>query len=185
MELSKHLNVTMYGCCIQRATVLPGTKSNPEVLAPWADKIYTEESYPMCWGATEKEEAEKIALERIEAEHRQTKAPGILKDMSTEVFCTSYGRALRNQDIYQIGALPDTKKLVKLEANRRKLRFDDSLVRKEKIRIGVSECQLYASWGLPNSQNKSVGQWGVHVQYVYGDGTYVYTENGRVTSWQN
>lgn len=30
----------------------------------------------------------------------------------------------------------------------------------------------------------TVGTWGVDTQHVYGNNVYVYTRNGRITSWQ-
>lgn len=60
------------------------------------------------------------------------------------------------------------------------------LVSEKTIQIGIDKCALYASWGTPYRENSTVGSWGVHVQHVYRVGSgYVYTENGRVTSWQN
>ena len=54
------------------------------------------------------------------------------------------------------------------------------------IFIGMSESALIACWGKPRDVNKTVGEWGTHKQYVYGDfGPYVYVENGYVTSWQS
>lgn len=122
---------------------------------------------------------------RIEAERRMLEAPNILKGMSKDKVCAVYGKVLRGQEIYEIGEVVELVKLVKKESARRKLKFDDSLTRKEHIRMGISECQLFASWGLPEDQNRTVGGWGVHIQHVYGSGTYVYTENGKVTSWQD
>lgn len=114
-------------------------------------------------------------------------APAILREMDKNNFCLAYGEAIRGETIHGLGKLPSdiVIKHMKTEARRRKLQFDDSLVRKGHIKIGISKCQLYASWGIPNDDNESVGRWGVHVQHVYGGGTYVYTENGRVTSWQD
>lgn len=198
-ELSKHLEISMNGCCIRVAQVLPETFSHPQVLAPWSHRIM-QKGFPgsRCDGtilSIEEEKAREIeAAEmakkdaeqyRIDEARRRTEAPAILKAMSKEEFCVAYGKALRKGEIYEIGALPDTMKLVKQESNRRKLRFNDLLVRKEQIKVGISECQLYASWGLPRDQNQSVGRWGAHVQHVYGYGAYVYSENGLVTSWQN
>ena len=40
------------------------------------------------------------------------------------------------------------------------------------------------SWGQPDDINRSVGSWGVHEQWVYGD-EYLYFENGKLTSWQD
>lgn len=197
-ELSKHLEIKMNECCISMAHVLPETLSHPEVLAPWSHRIM-QKGFPgsRCDGAIltvdeeKAKEAEAAEVARKQAEQfkaeearRRSEAPTILKAMSKEEFCVAYGKALRKGEIYEIGALPDTVRLVKQELNRRKLKLDDSLVRNEQIRLGISECQLYASWGLPRDQNQSVGRWGIHIQHVYY-GKYVYTENGRVTSWQD
>lgn len=68
-----------------------------------------------------------------------------------------------------------------------------ALIDQNKINIGMSELGLVCSWGgvgLYGSVNKSVGSWGVHKQWVYRacrscSANYVYTENGKVKSWQN
>lgn len=59
------------------------------------------------------------------------------------------------------------------------------LIDSKSIQMGMREEALICSWGRPSDVNKSVGSWGEHKQYVYGGGSYVYVENGRVTSWQN
>lgn len=79
------------------------------------------------------------------------------------------------------------------EINRRGLLSTEEwqLARSKKIRQGMSQCALYASWGKPDRENRSVGSWGVHIQHVYNAGyryiqpSYVYTENGKVRSWQD
>lgn len=79
------------------------------------------------------------------------------------------------------------------EALQRSLLTEDEivLIKDRKIRIGMSETALIASWGSPNKINRSVGNYGVHKQYIYGSysryssRTYVYVENGKVTSWQD
>lgn len=53
-----------------------------------------------------------------------------------------------------------------------------------KIWIGMTKSMLLESWGRPNDINRTVGAWGVHEQWVFGD-TYVYLENDIVTSWQD
>lgn len=103
--------------------------------------------------------------------------PRVFKAMHKDELCEAYGEALRAGDTFAVS--------LKKELSRRKIKLDDSSVRKEAINMGISECQLYASWGMPVDQNRTVGSWGVHIQHVFGTGTYVYTENGRVTSWQN
>jgi len=76
------------------------------------------------------------------------------------------------------------------EMQRRNLLSENELdlVKNRQVQRGMSLCALYASWGVPNKENRSVGRWGTRIQHVYGaryTRAYVYTENGIVTSWQN
>ena len=72
------------------------------------------------------------------------------------------------------------------------------LIAQKQIEVGMSECALIHSKGLATGgANYSTGTWGTHIQYVYGGyrysggyefgekASYVYVENGIVTSWQN
>ena len=62
-----------------------------------------------------------------------------------------------------------------------------------RIRMGNSAMSLACTRGLPSYPgriNNSVGSWGVKSQWVYRQctrcrPTYVYTENGVITGWQN
>ena len=58
----------------------------------------------------------------------------------------------------------------------------DKIVAK-KIWLGMTDRMAVDSWGIPVDINKTVGSWGVHEQWVYGD-KYLYFENGVLTSWQ-
>lgn len=68
---------------------------------------------------------------------------------------------------------------------------DCSNVAERKLWIGMTDSQLYVSLGVPKDKNNTVGSWGVHSQWVYGDfGPYVYLEGKSkndlvVTSWQD
>lgn len=53
-----------------------------------------------------------------------------------------------------------------------------------KIWLGMTSEMTKESWGSPDKNNRTVGTWGVHEQWIYGD-TYVYFENGILTSWQD
>jgi hypothetical protein len=54
------------------------------------------------------------------------------------------------------------------------------------VSIGMTADQVRKSnWGRPSSINRSIGAYGVHEQWIYGGGNYIYLENGRVTSIQN
>ena len=54
----------------------------------------------------------------------------------------------------------------------------------ESIWIGMTKEMIVESWGSPNDINKTVGSWGVHEQWIYNS-TYLYIENGILTSWQD
>ncbi len=125
-------------------------------------------------GAIREAEAKKKGAERaLQA------LPKALQALSGDKFCAAFGNALRG-DSKAVAAVAHT------EAKRRNLSFNSAAAIAQEFKMGESECQLYAAWGFPDSQNRSVGSWGVHTQHVYRDfGTYVYTENGRVTSWQD
>lgn len=54
------------------------------------------------------------------------------------------------------------------------------------IWIGMSKEMAIISRGYPSDINRSVGSWGVHEQWVYGNnGVYLYFENGKLSSWQD
>jgi len=100
--------------------------------------------------------------------------------------CQSYG-------VYSRGAWSSHAESYKQEIERRKLLSQDDwdTVAQRKIKRGMSQCAMYASWGRPDRENRSVGSWGTHIQHIFNSGytyikpTYVYTENGKVTSWQD
>ena len=51
------------------------------------------------------------------------------------------------------------------------------------VRLGWSKEKCRLSWGEPRDINTSIGSWGVHEQWCYGQG-YLYFENGKLTSIQ-
>lgn len=53
-----------------------------------------------------------------------------------------------------------------------------------RIFVGMTGAQVRAAWGAPGGINRSVNSYGVHEQWVYGLGNYVYVEGGVVTSFQ-
>lgn len=58
------------------------------------------------------------------------------------------------------------------------------IIKQRKIKLGMTEQQVLLSWGKPERINKTVGSSGVHEQWVYGVGQYVYVQNGKLTSFQ-
>jgi len=62
-----------------------------------------------------------------------------------------------------------------------------SRISQQKIWLGMEDDMALLSWGPPSDINKSVGSWGVREQWVYGwtsNVSYLYFENGILTSWQ-
>ena len=106
-----------------------------------------------------------------------------LKNEDSLRLCAAYGHMYTTQS---------QKEKIADELNRRNAITSKEwyLINANKISIGMSRCALYASWGAPWKTNKSVGGWGEHIQHVYGmpsqysSSNYVYTRNGRVSSWQ-
>lgn len=58
-------------------------------------------------------------------------------------------------------------------------------IKARKIYMGMADRDVRASWGPPKKVNRTVGNWGTHEQWVYSENTYIYIENGKVTSWQD
>lgn len=53
---------------------------------------------------------------------------------------------------------------------------------------GMNAEQVIASWGEPSRRNVTGGMYGHSEQWVYGpgvDATYLYFEEGRLTTWQD
>lgn len=114
-------------------------------------------------------------------------SPEYMTSSSDTDVCERYGVLSRNPMFSELTTQ------YKAEMERRNLltQTEKDLVAKKQIQLGISLCALYASWGKPDHENRSVGSWGTHIQHVYNSGlrytrpTYVYTENGHVTSWQD
>jgi hypothetical protein len=132
-------------------------------------------------------EAEREKVAQINTlQERKTRLREIQKTSLTDL-CVAYGFAVRGESIeymypFQAG---ETEEIFK-EVTRRKLPLTQKLAKEQKIQIGMTSCQMYGSYGRPKTENRSVGSWGVKIQHVYSEvDTYIYTTNGRISSWQN
>ena len=56
-------------------------------------------------------------------------------------------------------------------------------VKKGLVTVGLLPEELEASCGIPLKKNISDGVNGRREQWVYGESTYVYFDDGKVTSW--
>lgn len=59
------------------------------------------------------------------------------------------------------------------------------LIQEGKVRRGMSDKECELSWGKPDDINKTIGSYGVHEQWIYGNQSYLYFENGVLTTIQN
>lgn len=59
------------------------------------------------------------------------------------------------------------------------------LIIQRRVKIGMTAEMCREAWGSPNDINRSTGPWGVHEQWCYDWGGYLYMENGKLTSIQN
>jgi hypothetical protein len=56
-------------------------------------------------------------------------------------------------------------------------------VKKGLLAVGLLPEELEASWGIPRKKNISDGVNGRREQWIYDESTYVYFDDGKVTSW--
>lgn len=55
----------------------------------------------------------------------------------------------------------------------------------EKVFIGMTAEQARMSWGNPKDVNRTITERGREEQWVYGDSSYLYVSNGKVSAVQN
>lgn len=54
------------------------------------------------------------------------------------------------------------------------------------VKLGMTQAQVrQCGWGEPSDVNRTTDKYGVHEQWVYGSGNYLYFQNGRLTTIQN
>lgn len=70
------------------------------------------------------------------------------------------------------------------DIQRRKLRHDINSIKAGVIKIGNYDCDVFAVYGLPKDLNRTVNTHGTQLQFVY-DHSYIYTDNGVITSWSD
>jgi len=58
-------------------------------------------------------------------------------------------------------------------------------IREGSIFLGMGESALYESIGKPLKTNTTVVKGLTHKQCIYGNGVFIYVENGVVSAWQN
>jgi hypothetical protein len=132
--------------------------------------------------AAQKEEAVRVAAVQVQAAGIQSRHPTWDSSLCTEIAKCLVPHSGR-------GGLSE--KLVVQHPD-----WPWATITAQEVVLGMTGDMVKASWGDPYDINRSVGSWGVHEQWVYGDTwwfgstlidsrRYLYFENGILTSWQD
>lgn len=70
------------------------------------------------------------------------------------------------------------------QASKHRQEVIDAAIAKRRVIVGMSSGEARQAWGEPQSINRTVSGRSVHEQWVYGIGSYLYIEDGRLTSYQ-
>lgn len=103
--------------------------------------------------------------------------------MDQDFLCQHYGnnRQSKTDKVPSIRAEVQRRGLLSAE--------DQGAVDQGALRIGMSRCGMFSVQGSQLGENSTTTAAGAFVQHIFfnserGKKEYVYTQNGRVTSWQ-
>jgi len=57
-------------------------------------------------------------------------------------------------------------------------------IKQRSVVIGMTNKQVFISWGKPDDIHKTVDSWGKHEQWVYSGGQNLYFKNGKLIYWK-
>jgi hypothetical protein len=114
-----------------------------------------------------------------------------LLEMSNDFLCQHYGNNLNGGVLKR--ETTDRTSSIKAEIESRKLLTEEErrAVAQGELLIGMTRCGMYSAMGTPIAENSTTNASGQFTQHVFSipwrsaKRIYVYTQNGRVTSWQN
>jgi hypothetical protein len=130
-------------------------------------------------------------MEQKEADRkRKIKAEFSIETLTTfddKSLCLRFNKGVKNGMLTGTSAIDSN---IKTELIKRGFTADQlKKARKGIVNIGSPTCMLYASWGQPEVENRSVRRNTIDIQHVYRGNntknTYFYSENGVITSWQD
>jgi len=124
--------------------------------------------------AAEKIRREKIAAEKKSERIKKELLPENLAQLKEHEVCIKAGKYSNN----------DGFKNILLDLKRRGTKYDEISIRNKQIKINGYECDIFAAYGLPERYNRRVSASGTSIQFVYNR-TYIYTDNGIITSWSD
>lgn len=117
--------------------------------------------------------------------------PEMAKYLNPAGLCTNYGEAMRANDVNSVIAYAAEMRARSITQPPSE-EFD--AIRGERVSIGMSECGMFAAWGMPTISNNTHTVAGTGTQHVYRGvrgryistrSNYAYTQNGRVVAVQN
>lgn len=114
-----------------------------------------------------------------------------LPEMSNDFLCQHYGNNLNGGVMRRdpTSRVPS----IRAEVGSRKLltEAESRAVEQGDLVIGMSRCGMYSVMGSPIAENSTTSAAGQFIQHVFfvpwrsAKRIYVYTKNGKVTSWQD
>lgn len=189
-------------CCNVDIKFHPFVFRNPTRLLPIAAYLVDKPPSGTCAELIANTENEAILLARADAAAADLIArtsaklvaderaglPSKLKDMSLAGLCADAGRIARKEtNLFASSLLPESENIsaIQREMSSRRQRINIERTRREDLYLGDSACQAYASWGLPDSINRTMTVGRTALQNVYKGNRYVYVVNGVVTGIQD
>lgn len=172
---------------------LVGCERKPVELGPSPAELQQQREAKAAFEAKEREEAaaelKLKCVDRVAALMRTARASirsGRAEDAVSEL--GSCGEHL--QKTKEAVALLETATKAKAQqwekAQKEADRIYKARKKKEGVRIGMTQQDVIDSmWGKPERVNRTITARGVHEQWVYGNGGYLYFEGGLLTSIQN
>jgi hypothetical protein len=63
----------------------------------------------------------------------------------------------------------------------------EAIAKRPNVRMGMTSMEVIerSNWGKPERKARTITSKGIFEQWIYGDGNYLYFQNGRLTTIQN
>lgn len=110
--------------------------------------------------------------------------PKIISRYSRDELCDKYGELYRGSVVSELFGWENALQALRSEIKKRGMTVSDLRLKERSIQIGSSRCTVVAVMGEPRDVNYLTTARAERAQMVYGLGSYVYLENGRVTAIQ-
>lgn len=113
-----------------------------------------------------------------------------LPQMSDDFLCRHYG-SNQNGGIFKREPTEKAPSILEEIRARRLLSPEEAVaVQEGRFAVGMSKCAMYSALGHAHTENTTTNAAGIFVQHIFSvpwrgsKRIYVYTQNGRISSWQ-